>query len=480
MDRAASLPVVPTRLPTNALALSGVILLGLALRVWAMLASYPASWNNWDTTAYLDAAKDGLFDNFFRPAGYPLFLRVLHDIWPEVGFTVGVQHLLGLAAAPLVYLMGRRLGLSRGLAVVPAAVIALNGDQIALEHAMLSESLFTPLLVASAYALVRAADSTRPWAWLAAAGAAAAAMVAVRAAALPLLAVMALGAALLPPVDLRGALRRAAVAGGVGIGLVLAYAAVAGVVTGHYGVTRGTGWAIYARAAPFADCQQFAPPKPTRRLCEFNDPEARPGPDFYLWEPGSPAWRSFGAPPTAGGDVGAFGRSALLHQPRTYVGYVLSDLWRYVNAGSGRTGHGFGLGPDLLLIDRRAPDVEQYTAGQVARWYGAEPLRIGSSLSTLADVQDAVRFHGALVLLSAVLILIAAVVGASRTRWAVLVLGALALVVMLTPAATMVYHARYGVPTDGLLALGGVLAAATILERVRRRGVDGTFRRPAS
>jgi hypothetical protein len=465
------------------IALAAIVLLGALLRAWAVGAEYPASWNNWDTTAYLDAASNGLFDNFFRPAGYPLFLRVLHDVWPSVGFAVIVQHLLGLGTGVLAYLTGRRLGLSPWLALVPAAVIVLNGDQISLEHAMLSESIFTPLLVATVYALVRSLDSARPAAWLAGAGVLAAAMVAVRAAALPLVAVVALAAALAPPLSWRAGLRRAAIAGGTGVALVIVYASIAAATAGEFGISRGTGWAIYARTAPFADCNQFTPPEGTRQLCEASAFATRPGPDFYLWADGSPAWRAYGPPPSENSKAGAFGRTVILHQPLTYSRYVLSDMWRYVNAGSGHTGPGFGLGPDLLLIDRRAEEVERYTEDQVEDWYGPEPLRIRSSLAALADVQNVVRAHGSLVLLSVVLTLLAVVLAPSRGRWGAFLVGSMAIVVMLVPAATMVYHARYGVPTTGLLALGAMLGAATFghrLQAVRtRRRLDGqTVKQP--
>jgi hypothetical protein len=292
-------------------------------------------------------------------------------------------------------------------------------------------------------------------------------MVAVRTAALPLVAVVALAAALVPPLSWRMALRRAALAGGAGAALVLLYAGLAAATTGHFGITRAGGWATYARTAPFADCNQFTPPEGTRALCEDTPPSSRPGPDFYFWEKGSPAWAAFGKPPRSDSKLGAFGRTVIVNQPLTYARYVLSDLWRYVNAGSGRTGPFFGLGPDLLLIDRRAPWVERYTERQVARWYGPEPLRVRSSLSTLADVQNVIRVHGPLVLVAVLLTIIAVILQPSRGRWAAFVVGSMAIVVMLVPPATMVYHARYGVPTMGLLALGAALGAMALGHRAK-------------
>lgn len=455
-------------------ALAALVLAGAGLRTWAMLAETPASWNNWDTTAYLEAARHGLFDNFFRPAGYPLFLRVLHDVWPEVALTTIVQHALGVGTGLLAYASARRVGLAWPLALLPAAAILLNGDQISLEHAMLSESVFTPLLVGSFYCLVRAATGPRAAVWLAAAGALTAAMVWVRAGALPLIVVVAIGAALLPPLGWRGVIRRAGIAGGTAVLLVIGYAGLAAALTGDFGITRGGGWAVYARAAPFADCNQFTPPAGTEPLCEWNDPATRPGPGFYLWMPGSPAWNAYGGPPNRAATVAAFGRSAVIHQPLTYARYVTSDLWRYVDSGSGRIGVGFGNGPDVLLIDRRNDQVERYTSRQVDAWYGHEPLRVASSLETLADVQNILRFHGTFVLLSLVLAVLAAVLLRGIGRWAAIMSGGTAFVVMLVPAATMVYHARYGVPAAGLLALGAALGVSALAQGFRRRRLDAT------
>ena len=91
-----------------------------------------------------------------------MFLRLLHAIAPHLILVVLVQHALGLLAAVLFFLAVRRCGGPRGLGLAPAAIIALGGDELFLEHAALSEALFIFLLSAMLYCAVRASDGGLP------------------------------------------------------------------------------------------------------------------------------------------------------------------------------------------------------------------------------------------------------------------------------------------------------------------------------
>src|SRR5438132_12217188 len=79
-----------------------------------------------------------------------------------------VQHFLGLCAALLLFLAVRRCGGLAGLGLAPAAIVALGGDQLFLEHAALSDALFVFLICAMLYCAVRASPAAA-W-WSAAAG----------------------------------------------------------------------------------------------------------------------------------------------------------------------------------------------------------------------------------------------------------------------------------------------------------------------
>ena len=97
-----------------------------------------------------------------RTPGYPLFLAAL---WAAFGDDLRpvayVQHLLGAATAGLTWLMGRAL-LGRLPALLGGLAVALAAPQIIYEHYLMTEALFTLLLIlgilALALGLQRGAD----------------------------------------------------------------------------------------------------------------------------------------------------------------------------------------------------------------------------------------------------------------------------------------------------------------------------------
>lgn len=53
--------------------------------------------------------------------------------------------------------------------------------------------------------------------------------------------------------------------------------------TGCWGLTRASGFTLYARVAPIADCRRFAPPAGTAALCESRAPAGRPTATWYMF-----------------------------------------------------------------------------------------------------------------------------------------------------------------------------------------------------
>src|SRR4051794_9936134 len=165
----------------------------LGLRVIQMVGYEPAILSHWDEGSYVQAAATQIFANAYRPAGYSVFLRGAHLLSGDLAFTVGLQHLLGLATAVLVYLICRRCGARRWTALVPASIVALSGDQLYAEHVLLSEAVFIPLVVAACYCALRFLDASgaeagpvRTGGWLAGAALLVACLVLVRTVALAL------------------------------------------------------------------------------------------------------------------------------------------------------------------------------------------------------------------------------------------------------------------------------------------------------
>src|SRR3954470_1950378 len=93
-----------------ALASAGLFAAALALRIYASLSYYPAALVPYahDGAGYVRGAHRGLSSATQEPLGYPLFLRFLHALSDRLAFTIGVQHVLGLAAGTLFFLAVRR------------------------------------------------------------------------------------------------------------------------------------------------------------------------------------------------------------------------------------------------------------------------------------------------------------------------------------------------------------------------------------
>ena len=74
---------------------------------------------------------------------------------PSLSATIVVQHLVGLAMAAPRVRTRRRIGAGRWTALVPAAIVALSGDQLYFEHTLPSDGLFGTLLLLTCYCALR-------------------------------------------------------------------------------------------------------------------------------------------------------------------------------------------------------------------------------------------------------------------------------------------------------------------------------------
>jgi len=382
------------------LPLAILLLIAVALRFAFWLEYRPAVMNNADSFAYLETANGDLFADPARPIGYPLFMRMLHVVSADVDFTILIQHLLGIATALVLYTTVRRVGAPRWAALVAAAAVLLSLDQVQVEHTLLSEPVFAFGLALVFYAAVRSLDSPRivadplttRHAWILAAGAALGLSAWVRAIGAPLVPFLALWFAIAIPGRPWTRIGHGALAGVAAVAVLLVYFELNSATTGHFGITQSTGWALYGRTAPIADCTEFEPPAGTSELCQSTDPEDRPGPDYYAWDPGSPAHRAYGGPPNANDSVGAFAREVVLHQPLYYGWTVFRDWARYFVPGLNDR-QPYIVDYQYLDIDRRDPQVEQDVLAKTRAYYSDEDLTIGSGLTALTDLQQLLRVH---------------------------------------------------------------------------------------
>jgi hypothetical protein len=177
-------------------ALAVLIAGGVILRLVLMIVQGPGFVGITDSAYYIEAADENIFQLAAFPAagawpaGFPLFLKILHALNPNLAFAMLVQHGLGVGAAVLLFLTVRQVA-PAVWGLLPAAIVLLAGPQIVLEHAPMPDALLGFLIVAVIYVSVRVLGSS-PILWAAAAGSLAAVAACVKVAALPFVAVVAI------------------------------------------------------------------------------------------------------------------------------------------------------------------------------------------------------------------------------------------------------------------------------------------------
>jgi 4-amino-4-deoxy-L-arabinose transferase-like glycosyltransferase len=453
---------------------AAVFAAGAAVRIWFVADYRPAFLGNADSATYAWAAAHDLFHSPVRPAGYPVFLRLVHAVTPHLTYTIVLQHILGLATAGLLYGLLRRVGVSTVLALLAAAVVLFDGMQIFLEHSLMSDTIFAFLVVAGLYAAVRADGAEAgAWPWLAASGVLIGLTATIRT----------LGAFLVPMLALwvlleRGALREriknAALSGGVAAAVVVLYLVVQWSTTGVLGLTQADGYNLYSRAATFADCSKFHPPPGTRPLCETTPPSRRQGGIFYEWEPASPAGRAFGGMPRGTRRLESFSRAAILHQPLDYLEAVGRDLYRYVNpAAFYRTGAGGG--PREVIEYSRSQQRETQVLPLIAANWSTNGF-IRRDANGLIDYAKTANIPGGALVALLLLAACAPFVARSGARRAAALLLATGVILLVVPVASLLYDGRYTLPAYAPIAGAAAIALQVLLNRLRRRAGAGADR----
>lgn len=458
------------------IALAVLLLLGIELRAALWFAYQPAAMTSYDTLVYVGMAGDELFSDPARTAGYSILLRGLHLISADVDVTIFFQHALGVLTALLLYGSLRRLGTPVWVAVVGAAGILLSLDQIFLEHSLLTETAFTLTIVAMIYAGIRSLEEPRPlWRaidtrvlWIIAAAVALGLSAWMRSVTVPAIPLFVLWFAFALGGPWRARIGRGAIASAAVVAMLLAYAGLQSSQNGYFGLTPSSGWAFYARTAQFADCTKFDPPAGTEALCESTPPSERNGPDFYAWEPDSPARQEFGGQPNGNEELTAFARSAILNQPFDYLRTAATDSLRYFYPRAGARDYG-GVGFDVIDISRRAPGIEEEINAGIDAYYVDEPLEITGLADELSDLQQVLRLQPWLMTIVVLLGLAGLVLARGKLRMGMLLMLGTSAALMIIPPATAIWSARYAVPVTGPLVGCAAVGAWLVAERVRGR-----------
>ena len=131
------------------LALAGAVV----LRVLAMLAFRPIMWFGGDSASYLSTALR-LIPDPSRVGGYGLMLWALRPLH-SLAAVAAVQHLAGIAAGVLIYLLARQHGLPAWAAVLGALPVLFDAYELQLESDAVPDGPFGLLIVAALYLLLR-------------------------------------------------------------------------------------------------------------------------------------------------------------------------------------------------------------------------------------------------------------------------------------------------------------------------------------
>jgi hypothetical protein len=291
---------------------------GAALRAVAMLGYPGVIWFPGDSYLYLGAALRPRPD-LSKTTGYSFWLRLLEP-FHSLLVVSGVQHLMGLAIAVMIYVPLRRARLPGWAATLVTLPVLLDGFEIQLEHMMMSETLFT-FAVALGVTLLMWRD--RPsWPVALLAGLLAGYAVLVRSVGLPVLVVFALYFL----VRWRGWRPLVAVVAGCAIPVV-AYAAWFHSVNGQYALTRSDGFYLFGRVSSFSECSAIKPPPDEQRLCYSMPPSKRQAPGQLVWVTPQ-AEKMPGGPVSPSNDklLRDFDIRAITAQPLGYAGAIADGL----------------------------------------------------------------------------------------------------------------------------------------------------------
>jgi Dolichyl-phosphate-mannose-protein mannosyltransferase len=458
-----------------------ILVLGALLRVVFMLAWSPAFMGFPDAVAYVAGAIRSPWDDPTHEAGYAFFLRDLHALGGQLWPTILIQHISGLVSAVLWWLIIRRCGGRPWLALLPAAVIALDGGEMFLEHSTLSESLFILLLSGGLYFAVRSlgTDSVR---WAALAGLALAFACTVRVVGLPLVGVLLLWLALMSGGSFRRRACQAATAAACAAAILGGYAIVQHRQTGYWGLSTPAGsWNLYSRVAPFADCHKFTPPPGTAVLCEHTPPAQRTvSVAAYAYSSVSPAVREFSwgtgpdtSTPAENRKLASFTRAVILHQPVDYLEAFLEGMTAYVAPIRIEFGNRSELGPDdqSFFHNLLFEPVTLKGAARTLPYYGAHSFHENRSLmSFLFAYESDTRVVGVLMAVMMLLSFFALFAPVGVPRRVARLMFLMAWVALILPPATHEWDARYVIPTLGPLAAVAALGAWQLARLLTRLG----------
>lgn len=455
----------------------GVLGLGTVLRVLAMVGFPPALVFS-DGPSYL-SMLDSWRQLPIRPAGFAwLVLYPVHWFTDSLRAVVAVQHLIGLATAGVLYALLRRWGVGRWVAAVAASPVLLDGMQLVLEHAILSDALFSLMVLTGVAVLAWRRTPTVPLAL--AAGVLLGASVTVRLVGQPLV----LSGILYCLLAGRTWRERVATSAAVTVGFlvpVLGYATWYHSQRDVFALSEFSGRSLYLRTTTWVDCEQLTIPDYQRVLCPADPLGERVEPTWYVWHDDR-ILPQLEPPPGVTNDQAMhdFAINAIRSQPLDYAKIALRDFvlnfdWVRINRFEFDTAHKWHW-TNYVETEPTPGMTQKYLD------YGGEVVHPEQPYAdTLVIVQRFLYTPGP-VLLACLLLGVVTAAGVGRARRSGLRAVTLLMTVtgtglMLAPALTAEFVWRYSLPALSLLPAAAALGYVALRGRPSD---DGTVATPST
>jgi hypothetical protein len=452
---------------------------GALLRMIAMLGYRPASWFN-DSFDYLHVAM-APYPHPIRPDGYSFLLFIFRP-FQSFALVTGVQHLMGLTGAVMIYALLRKRfrlpGWGAALATVP---LLYDAYQIQLEHLILSDVMFEFLLITVVTILLWYGKSLT-WKMGGVVGLLLAIATLTRTVGEPVLLAIVVYY-LIQRFNWRVIVATLALC-------ALPIGAYAGWFWAWYdkpGMTTSSGVFLYARVTEFADCNKMKPPVSEYPLCKDSRTSHTPltFSQDAIWDRNSPFHRTSTQRFTDYQNqlAGDFAKRAILAQPLDYARVVAKDFfytfkWRRTVFPDRATFQMYQFGAKSAALPnwRMSRDKTAASEAQAYEHGNARTRIIDPWATVIRDYQKVVRLPGTL--LGGILIVGLAGLVPMWRRWGgeAFLPWVTATGLLLVPPATAEFDYRYVLPTVPLACL----AAAITFSREPRERLRRAFRRHSS
>ena len=299
---------------------TAVLVAGVVLRVIAMLGFRSVLWFN-DSYDYLAIANDP-FPHPLRPSGYGIFLSALKP-FHSLALVTALHHAAIVGGAVVGYrMLVRDFDVRRTWAAVAVAPLLLDSFQIELEHLLLSDTLFTVLVLGALLTLAK--PGATGWRRAALVGILLGFAAVTRT----------VGAPLFLIVVLYLLVRRTRWSAYVALAATFFLPLGASATWyqqehGRFAMTGTDGVFLWGRAAAFADCEAFTPPADLARLCPNGEVGDRLASSHQIWHEDSPLGWSNGEAfdEKTNEDAQRFALWAIRNQPADYVEVVSYDFF---------------------------------------------------------------------------------------------------------------------------------------------------------